>query len=38
LTLDLEEIARPPYQQAVYLPLFRAGWERRDPNLAAETY
>jgi galactonate dehydratase len=38
LTLDLEEIARHPYQQTAYLPLFRAGWERRDPNVAAETH
>jgi hypothetical protein len=38
LTLDLEEIARHPYQQTVYLPVLRAGWERRDPNVAAETH
>jgi galactonate dehydratase len=38
LTLDLEEIARHPYQQTAYLPLFRAGWERRDPNVEAETH
>jgi hypothetical protein len=37
LTLDLEEIARHPYQQTVYLPLFRVGWERRAPNVAGET-
>jgi hypothetical protein len=38
LTLDLEEIARHPYQQTAYLPLFRAGCERRDPTVAAETH
>jgi hypothetical protein len=38
LTLDLEEIAGHPCQQTAYLPLFRAGWERPDPNVAAETH
>src|SRR5918911_1886275 len=38
LTLDLEEIARHPNQQSAYLPLFRVGWERRAPNVAAETH
>jgi galactonate dehydratase len=31
VTLDLEEIGRHPYQETAYLPLFRPGWERRDP-------
>src|SRR5919202_1978208 len=31
LTLDLEEIARHPYQQTVYLPLFRAGGSGATP-------
>ena len=38
LTLDLQEIAGYPYQQTAYLPRFRAGWERRDPNVEAETH
>lgn len=38
LELDLEEIARHPYEQAAYLPLFRSGWERRDPVIEAETH
>ncbi len=31
IELNLEEIARHPYQESAYLPLFRPGWERRDP-------
>ena len=27
--LNLDEIARHPYQQGNFLPLFRTGWERR---------
>lgn len=38
LTLDLEEIAAHPYQQSAYLPLFRPGWERRDPTIESETH
>jgi hypothetical protein len=38
LTLDLTEIAGHPYQQSAYLPLFHAGWERRDHNVAAEMH
>jgi hypothetical protein len=38
LTLALEEIARHPNQQIAYLPLCRVGWERRAPNVAAETH
>lgn len=30
LDLNLDEIARHPYQQHNYLPLFRPGWERRE--------
>lgn len=30
ITLDLDEIARHPYQPTGYLPLFRPGWERRE--------
>lgn len=30
MDLDLEEMARHPYQQQNYLPLFRPGWERRE--------
>ncbi len=29
IDLNLEEIARHPYQQENYLPLFKPGWERR---------
>ncbi len=29
IDLNLEEIARHPYQQEHFLPLFRGGWERR---------
>jgi galactonate dehydratase len=29
IDLNLEEIARHPYRQENYLPLFKAGWERR---------
>lgn len=29
IDLNLEEIAKHPYQQEHFLPLFRAGWERR---------
>ena len=32
LRRDLEEIARHPYQQENYIPLFREGWERRQSN------
>ena len=30
LDLNLEEMARHPYRQQNYLPLFRPGWERRE--------
>lgn len=36
--LDLEEISRHPYQETAYLPLFRPGWERRDPVVDAATH
>lgn len=29
IDLDLEEIAKHPYSQEHYLPLFRSGWEKR---------
>lgn len=29
IDLDVEEIAKHPYQQENYLPLFKPGWERR---------
>ena len=29
IDLNLEEIARHPYQQEYFLPLFQSGWERR---------
>jgi galactonate dehydratase len=29
--LNYDEIARHPYNPNNYLPLFRAGWERRKP-------
>ena len=32
--LNLEEIARHPYQQGNYLPLFQSGWEKRQPQRA----
>jgi galactonate dehydratase len=35
IELDLDEIARHPYQDTAYLPLFRPGWERRDPVVSA---
>lgn len=37
-TLDLEEIAKHPYQPSAYLPLFRSGWERRDQGVATESH
>ena len=30
LTLNLEECARHPYEQAYFLPLFKPGWEKRE--------
>ncbi len=30
IDLNVEEIAKHPYQPENYLPLFKAGWERRD--------
>jgi galactonate dehydratase len=35
IELDPDEIARHPYQDTAYLPLFRPGWERRDPSVSA---
>jgi len=32
IDLNLEEIARHPYRQENYIPLFREGWERRESN------
>lgn len=34
IDLDLEEIHRHPYRQENYLPLFKPGWERREPQKA----
>ncbi len=32
LDLNIEEIQRHPYRQENYLPLFKPGWERREPQ------
>ena len=29
IDLNIDEIARHPYEQEHFLPLFRSGWERR---------
>ncbi|MBK9166931.1 MAG: mandelate racemase/muconate lactonizing enzyme family protein [Bryobacterales bacterium] len=33
IDLNLEEIARHPYRQENYLPLFKPGWERREGKI-----
>jgi galactonate dehydratase len=38
VALDLTEIALHPYAPTNYIPLFRAGWERRDPAVESETH
>ena len=35
IDLNLEEIAKHPYQHEHYLPLFKAGWEARKPQKPA---
>jgi galactonate dehydratase len=37
ITLERAEIALHPYAPTNYIPLFRAGWERRDPAVEGET-
>jgi galactonate dehydratase len=32
IDLNTDEIAKHPYQQENYLPLFKSGWERRETN------
>jgi galactonate dehydratase len=32
IDLNLEEIAKHPYRQENYLPLFKPGWEKREPQ------
>jgi galactonate dehydratase len=34
LDLNIEEIQKHPYRQENYLPLFKPGWERREPQKA----
>ncbi|MGE5645720.1 MAG: mandelate racemase/muconate lactonizing enzyme family protein [Acidobacteriota bacterium] len=34
IDLNLDEIRKHPYQQEAWLPLFKSGWERREPRRA----
>jgi galactonate dehydratase len=34
IDLNIEEIQKHPYEQENYLPLFKPGWERREPQKA----
>jgi galactonate dehydratase len=34
IDLNIEEIRKHPYQQEAWLPLFKSGWEKREPQRA----